>query len=343
MVHLIYKNFLDDLKTKGSQPIYLFYGEEEYLINYLTEKIKEIFKSQDSIFEFNLDILNREYSCEEIVDKANTMPVLASKRLIVVLDKNIFKSEERSNNSRDNLEVLLDYIKNPNDKTCLVFTFSGNIDKRSKVYNEITKKGTVIECKQLKGSQLIKWIKKRCEKNGKEIENQAAYYLSSIIGSNLSIIDLELKKIFSYLGDREEINIQDVKAVCSRTLLNNIFELVDSLAEQNHEKAVNYFRDMILTGEPPAKILYMIIRQYRLILRVKILQSEGYKLNHIIKYLDLQPFVAKKLLKQSAFYEIDEIRMCLKQLLDLDVKLKTSTVSVPRALEAGILQLAKTR
>lgn len=342
MINLLYKNFLDDIKANGSQPIYLFYGEEEYLINYLIGNIKNIFKSQGCMLEFDLEILSSEYSCEKIVDKANTMPFLSNKRLAIVYNKDIFKSKEKSNNS-NNIEGLLDYIKNPNDKTCLIFTFSGNVDKRSKVYKEIAERGKVVECKQLKGSQLIKWIKGRCEKDGIEIENQAAYYLSSIIGSNLSIINLELEKIFSYLGNRKEINIQDVKAVCSRTLLNNIFELVDSLAERNHEKAVNYYRDMILTGEPPAKILYMIIRQYRLILRVKILESEGYKLSHIVKYINLQPFVVKKLLKQSALYEVEEVYMCLKHLLNLDVKLKTSAGSVPRALEAGILQLIKNK
>jgi DNA polymerase-3 subunit delta len=98
---------------------------------------------------------------------------------------------------------------------------------------------------------------------------------------------------------------------------------------------------MLLSGEPRVKILFMIIRQYRLILRAKLLNDSGYSISTIIKKTGWHPYVAKKVLKQSKYFSEKELIYILNKLLEIDIELKTSAGTSEQILETSLLKLIK--
>ena len=116
---------------------------------------------------------------------------------------------------------------------------------------------------------------------------------------------------------------------------------MDALAEGKSEKAVFFLRDMLLAGEPEIRILFMIIRQYRLMLQAKLLHTKGYTAKAIVQKTGWHPFVAKKVLQQSRSYSGSELEQALRFLLELDIRLKTTQLSARYLLETAILRLSK--
>ncbi len=333
-----YEEIINSLKRKVVNNVYLIYGEETFFINLITKKFKE-YLLENSIQDFNFDLLDENANPSKIVELSNTMPFMSERRLIIVKNKYIFNSGKKKIYSEEGMNSLFEYIKSPNTSTCLVFTISDKIDGRSKTFKIIKEYGKTVKCDKLKEWDVIKWIDNNCLSNGKQIEKQAANYLCSTIGNDLEMLYMELQKIFSYVGEKNKIEIEDVKEICSRTLLNNIFELVDAMAEGKSEKSIYYLRDMLLAGEPKVKILFMIIRQYRLILHAKLLNNSGHSINTMIKKTGWHPYVAKKVLKQSKYFSEQKLVYILNQLLQLDIDLKTSVVSSEQMLETSLIKL----
>ncbi|MBZ4687252.1 MAG: polymerase delta subunit [Clostridiales bacterium] len=337
---MAYNEVVKSLERGVVSPVYLIHGEERYLINSLTNQFKKHLL-QGTMTDFNYDILDENSTPGIIVERVNTLPVMAQKRLVIVKNKFLFNASKKKAYSEKDIEVLLEYLKEPNTTTCLVFSITEKADGRTKLFKAIKKTGTVIRLDTLKDWEVTKWIEKHCLDNGKGMDKEAVNYLFSAIGNNLEMLDMELQKLYSYVGNKKNIKLEDVKAISSRTLANNIFELVDALAEGESEKAVFCLRDMILAGEPEIRILFMIIRQYRLMLQAKLLHIKGYTINTIIQKTGWHPFVAKKVLQQSRLYSSSELEKALQLLMQLDIELKTSQLPSNYLLETAILRLSK--
>ena len=84
-------------------------------------------------------------------------------------------------------------------------------------------------------------------------------------GDDLRLLRQELMKVAAYAGEKDTIERDDVLAVVSRTLENNIFGLIDQVGRKNRQQALHLLADMLLMNEPPVRILYMIIQQMRLL------------------------------------------------------------------------------
>ena len=73
-----------------------------------------------------------------------------------------------------------------------------------------------------------------------------------------------------------------------------MFDLTDAIAEKNSSKALKLLNDMVILKEPIPKILFMIARQFRQILQVKLLHREGLTTSEIASKLGMLPYIAGK-------------------------------------------------
>ena len=117
--------------TKGHfAPVYLFYGEEDFLIKKYEAEIKKkaLEPGED---DFNLDIFYaNEADGAKIINAASSYPIMATRR--VVIARNI---EQLSATS---MQILAKYVQKPSETTCLVLT-ARKLDTKKKPLNIIKK------------------------------------------------------------------------------------------------------------------------------------------------------------------------------------------------------------
>lgn len=342
-----YQGLVNSLERRLVSPVYLLYGEETYIrdevINMFRDKLLP-----PEVQDFNLDILDgRETAPDVIATLAATLPFMAEKRVVIVKEAEFFKSRRKNKDENAEVEkspageqVLLDYLNAPATSTCLVFS-TGAVDKKKKLYKAIEKNGQVVEFSPLKGKELNLWLEHRFAAAGKKIEPPAAAELITAVGNNLQQLVGEAEKLISYTGQRTTIKKDDVTTLVGKTVELSIFELVDAVGERRYEKAVRMMREMVIYGEPPVRLLFMIARQFRLLLQVKVLHSTGCVEKQIASKLQLHPYVTGKCIRQSRNFQREELEQSLEKILAADVAIKTGQQEPLPALEILLAHLCR--
>ena len=111
-------------------------------------------------------------------------------------------------------------------------------------------------------------------------------------------LEKEMEKLFSYTLGQTEITVQDVDEICTTQITNKIFDMVEAVAKKQQKRALHYYYDLLALKEPPMRILYLLSRQFKLLMEVKDLSGRGYEKSQIAKTAGLHPFVAGKYIKQ---------------------------------------------
>ena len=83
------KHIKEDIKSGNFHPIYLLYGEEDYLVRNYKEQLIQAITGGD---EMNFSSYQGEgIDFNELMDTANTLPFFAEYRLILLEDTKLFK------------------------------------------------------------------------------------------------------------------------------------------------------------------------------------------------------------------------------------------------------------
>ena len=258
------KSLIEDLKAGQFSKIYLLYGEETYLKKQYKEKLRNAMLSPDDTMNFAY-YEGKGINVKEVIDLAETLPFFAERRLIIIEDSGFFKNASPE---------LADYIKELPETTSMIFV-ENEIDKRGKLYKAVKSCGRVVELGRQDEHTLIRWIAGNVKREEKQIREQTIRYFLEKVGTDMENIQRELEKLFCYTLGKEIITEEDVEEICTTQITNQIFDMVNAVAEKQQKKALDYYYDLIALKEPPMRILFLLTRQFKLLLEVKTMDKLG--------------------------------------------------------------------
>ena len=321
------KSLNEDIKQGQFKNIYLLYGEEDYLKKqYRDRLVKAMLPEGDTVNYAHYE--GKGLPVGEIIDLAETMPFFAERRLIVIEDSGLFKSSAAE---------FADYIKNLPETTSFLFV-ENEIDKRNKLYKVVKDKGRVVEMARQDEKTLTIWLMGLIRKEGKQIRESTIRHILDRAGTDMKNLETEMEKLFTYTIDRDEITDEDVDAVCTAQIEGHIFEMVDAVAVGDKKKALDYYYDLLALKEPPMRILYLLTRQFKLLLEVKDLVGKRYDKSSIAKTVGLHPFVAGKYMQQCRTFEKKELRNILEEAVDTEEMVKTGRLNDVMSVELFIVK-----
>lgn len=321
------KNLNEDIKTGNFKQAYLLYGEEAYLKKQYKDRLTKAMLPEG-------DTVNYAYyegkgiNPGELIDLAETMPFFAERRLIVVENSGYFKNA---------VPELADYIKTMPVTACFLFV-ENEVDKRNRLYKAVKDKGRIVEMARQDEKTLLYWIAGNVKKEGRQIKETTARYLISQAGTDMENLEKEMEKLFSYTLGKEEITVQDVEEICTTQITNQIFDMVEAVAAKQQKKALDYYYDLLALKEPPMRILYLLARQFKLLMEVKDLAEKRYDKSQIAKTVGLHPFVAGKYMQQSRTFSKQELRRILEDALDTEELVKTGRLNDVMSVELFIVK-----
>lgn len=321
------KSLNEDIKTGQFKPAYLLYGEEAYLKKQYKDKLTKAMLPES-------DTVNYAYyegkgtNPAELIDLAETMPFFADRRLIVVENSGFFKNATPE---------LADYIKNMPETACFIFVES-EVDKRGKMYKAVKDKGRAVEMGRQDEKTLLYWLAGMVKKEGKQIKESTARYLVAKTGTDMENLEKEMEKLFSYTLGQTEITVQDIDEICTTQVTNKIFDMVEAVAAKQQKQALDYYYDLLALKEPPMRILYLLARQFKLLMEVKDLSGRGYDKPQIAKTAGLHPFVAGKYIKQCRSFSKEELRSIMEEAANTEEMVKTGRLNDRMSVELFIVK-----
>ncbi len=327
-----------DIKSKDIKNLYLFYGEEEYLKSFYLNSIENMILDE-SLKTMNKIVLEGKVDYLNIIDNMETFPVFSDKKLVIIKNSGLFKTSGKSKKNSKG-DDLCSYLENIPSYTCVVF-YENEIDMRSKLYKSVKKYGSVVEFTHQKPEELVKWVMKVSRSYGKQIDFSTASQLVDSCEAGMNEILNEVNKLILFVGERNIITSEDVNQSCIKSIKVKIFELTDAIGERNKAKALKLLDEMISLKEPIPKIIFMINRQLRQILQMKLLQNNGMNMKDIASKIGVASFAANKISSQARFFTVEKLSSVLKESLNFDLQIKTGRIKDRIAVELLIAELSK--
>ena len=132
--------------------------------------------------------------------------------------------------------------------------------------------------------------------------------------------------------------MEDVEVICTTQITNQIFDMVNAVADKNQKKALDYYYDLLALKEPPMRILFLVARQFKLLLEVKTLDRMGYDRRTIGEKVGLNPFVVGKYQAQAKAFKEKELRTFMEDSVDTEESVKTGNLNDVLAVELFIMK-----
>ncbi len=317
----------EDIKTGRFQNVYLLYGSENYLKQQYKQKLKNALLQPDDTMNF-ARYEGKDLNPLELIDVAETMPFFAEHRLILVEESEFFKN---------GCEALLKYIPDIPASTCILFVES-KVDKRGKMYKAVSKAGRAVEFGEQNEQLLTRWILGRLKRENKKITQSVLQFFLTKVGTDMGSIDQELEKLLCYTLGREVIGAEDVEAVCTGQAANHIFDMVHAIGKRQQKRALSLYHDLLALKEPPMRILYLINRQFRILLELKYMKKAGVDAKTMASNAGIPPFAVKRTLEQAACFTADELKQALSDGAELETDSKSGKLNEQIAVELFIIK-----
>jgi len=286
-------------------------------------------------WSLNLEVVSgAESGAEEILSRAETLPFLASCRVVVVREAERLSSSDKGK--------IVDYLQiHPLSHVCLIFLMA-QIDRRSSFVRALQSLGKAISS-DLTGAQEVKeWLQARARQKGKRLSPAAAGALCDLMGEDPNLLVGELEKIVLLVGEREEIRIEDVSAQAGKRV-HHIFEVTNALGHGKADEALKAVRCLLEQGEEALGILGMLTRHFRLLSKAKELDAHRKSRGEIARELKIPPSYLGALLSHAASISWDALEGVLGDLLRADSLLKSEKPLGILVLERLILRTGQSK
>jgi DNA polymerase-3 subunit delta len=305
---------ITDIKEGKIAPIYFLMGEEAYYIDAISDYIESNVLAEDEKGFNQMVLYGKDVSVQDIVSNAKRYPMMAERQVIIVKEaQNLIKT----------IEQLVDYAKNPQPTTVLVFNYKyKTLDKRKALYKTLSKAAVVFESKKIYEDKIPSWIQSFLRSKQISITPKAALMLTEFLGNDLSKIANELNKLEIVVGTKKEITPEIIEENIGISKDYNNFELQKALGNLDHKKAyqiVYYFAQnskqhpFVLT----ISILYLYFTKLMTLHTVRDRNPGA-----VAKALGVNPYFVNEYIAVSRNYPMKRISGVLQTLRTYDAKSK---------------------
>jgi len=321
------KSLIEDIKKREFKQVYLFYGEETYLKALYKNKLKDALIPEGDTMNLNV-YEGKGIRVKEVIDQAETLPFFADHRLLILENSGFFKNASQE---------LAEYLGQMPEETCILFV-ENEVDKRGKLFKAVRNKGRAIEMGRQDTQTLMNWVLATLRKEKKNITSATMELFLERTGSDMENIRQELEKLLSYTIDREVIIAEDIEAVCTVRTENRIFDMINAIAEKKQKRALELYYDLLSLKEPPMRILFLITRQFNLLMQIMQLKAQGFDTKGISSAMGMQAFIVRNYMRQTEHFTQDVLRNAVQDCIETEEAVKTGRINDVMSVELLIVK-----
>ena len=366
--------------VKQSVPLVLVCGEDEFSVK---QRAKQIYLAwTEELGGLDHEIIDASVAnsgealraLAKLREALQTLPFFGSAKVIWLQNCN-FLGDERAASAQAVTETLAELAQELKDfgwENVRLLISAGKVDKRKVFYKTLDKLGQI---ESLAGwsvddrdwaDQAEVWARKALRERRKEISDEALAELISRVGPHARQLDSEIEKLSLYVGQRGEIELADVAAICTRNKTARAFALGDALGDRDLPRLLRRLDEELWEVRlDPQKseigLLYGLIAKIRAMILLKEMLREGWikpeaDYNRFKAQLErapreqlpedrrfnplaLNPYVLFRALPQAKRYSQDELIRAMDLLLQCNRRLVTSGLDESLVLQQTLVQI----
>ena len=368
------------MSAAPSKPLALICGDDEFAVK---QRAREIFQAWSAeLGGMDHEIIEATVSNSgdalsvlgKLREALNTLPFFGGGKAIWLRDCN-FLGEERTASSAavtEMLASLTEELKTFSWQNVRLLISAGKVDKRKVFFKTVEKLGAVeifsawsVDDKdwaERAESAALSSFRQR-EKN---VSDEALAELVNRVGPNPRQLENEVEKLCLFTGNRKQVELTDVQAICSRNKTARAFALGDALGDRDLPRLLKRLDEELWEtkfdkDKSEIGLLYGLISKVRAMLFLKEMLREGW-VKEVRDYnsfkaqlervpadqlpadkkfnpLALNPYVLYKALPQARKYSSGELVRAMEVLLQCNRRLVSSGLDEALVLQQALVQI----
>ncbi len=328
------------LQKGAPAPVYLFYGQEQYLVrHYVSQTVK---KAGIQNPDFNLHLFDSATSAQDIFDAADAFPLMSDRKCVQVCDFPIDKAPIAEFNK------FLSVLQDPNPTTLLVLWFETveidpkkPSDRAKKLFKQVEQAGgVVVQFAHRTTGQLVKILCDGAARRQVRLDPTTARYIVETAGSDMTTLVQELEKLCAYVPGGT-ITREVADALLSPTVESSVFSLSNALLAGDLKKSEYILSDLLFMRVEPVAIVGILAGAYIDIYRCMAISKAGETVSAAAKALGYYntAFRLENAMRYANRMSPQKIRACLQAISRADGLLKSSRLQPKVVLERLFAEL----
>jgi len=287
--------------------------EREKIFRYILQKL--------NAKKYSLKRISSEFSINKIIETFQSPLLLGGEPLIIIDDVEGF--------SKEDLLTLNTYITK---HSVNLLVGMNNKQASSILYSTIEKKGLILDLSYEKiwekEKRFTDFVIETCIRANKDISSVVINALFNRVGLDLAVIEQEINKVISFVGEKKAIELEDIQSICVLSINKSIWQMAEDIVWEK----VNF--DNLNIDATYFHLLISAIR-YQLQLGYKIAALiENNQTKEISAYFPkIFPRALEKKQEIAALRKTFFYKKGLKILFEIDLLSKTMNMSFSNLLD----------
>ncbi|MBQ3133941.1 MAG: DNA polymerase III subunit delta [Clostridia bacterium] len=344
----------EHLKNEPLFPVYFLYGEETWQTKRYTEMLVQKALGDDDMREFNLTRIDG-MTCEpnEIIGAAETLPMMAERRCVVVRNWNVEKAYRDINTLKKD---FLPFLENPPEECVLIFRITGKIadflpkDDRYNVTSPkwtafreaVSKVGLAVEISPRTESENARDLSRLANRYGVKMDVSVARLLIDRVGNDLARLFHETEKLCAAATDgvvTEEL----VRSLTAESMEARVYDLSKAITAGRADRVYAILRALAFHREEPLSVLAALSSAFVDFYRVRVALDGALPTAPIatdFKY-GKRAFAVDNAVGTVRSLTTAALRRCLDRLAETDGALKSTSIDPWQLLETLSVELMR--
>lgn len=205
----------DRIASATTEPLYVLVGADDAEKSAVAHEFEALV--DEGLAAFNVERLyGGETSVGELIQAANTLPMMASRRVVIVLEaEKLLVPKRESKAAEEEQERLEAFLKDPPPQTALVFV-CGPLDGRRRVVKLLLQEAQVVDCGTIEDEAAAeRWVKARASREKVTLDAGAVRELVARAGLDLVRLRAGLERVILYALGQKTITAADVQQAVS--------------------------------------------------------------------------------------------------------------------------------
>lgn len=199
------------LSAGETDPLYMLVGADDLEKSAVAAEFAEMV--EEDLRAFNVErVYGGETKVDQLIDAANTLPMMAPRRVVVIAEAEKLLIPKRESKAADAEQERLEaFIKNPPGHATVVFV-CGALDRRRRLIQLLIKVAHVVDCGSIESeADAQRWVKARATREKVTLEPAAIAELVARAGLDLVRLRGGFDRVTLYAMGQPTITADDVR------------------------------------------------------------------------------------------------------------------------------------
>ncbi len=331
-----FEKHLEEAKFKQFSSFYLLLGKEAFELQEAVQMLIRMILPHQEKREFALSTFEgAQVEDKQLWTALDSPSFFAETRVICIQQADKLKKSLQ--------EELEKSFTRPLPAQYLILSAAG-WNKNTSFYKAAEKAGIVLELAEIKPwekeKRLAEWVNKQATAARKLMSFQVCQALVKQSGADPAMLAQELDKLICYCGEKKEITVQDVEAICTRQQLDSVWQLGEAIFRRDTSSALHMIHTLLMSGQALLPLLRQLRSQFQTEYQICLLLAQGKHAQDITQEFPyMKGQILERHIRQAQYYGLEACRQGLLSLDAIERLMKNSAVDDRLLAEILMMQL----